>query len=368
VSRFLGYLTSKMSKKKEKKRSVSKKPRGVFKESDLHHSLYFAGRRYFENTPWEKLGGQDTFAVRAPGESYPLAASVLGAGGEEYDLSVLRGSSAAGQFKMINTGARCDPSEMDLMYLGLEKYKKIPDELRRFYKRAGIRPEPSALVPMFFIKRPYQVAREPNREEVETLLYLINGVMTAIESGLLREGETITPEGLITLNLSGDPQSPKTEVSGDYTDSKLEKLPTPTLLINRNELKRLPVLNETWVIACRSMPMRVQGIADEMRALITMDERSGMVLDSEIVQGVEAIIQSACHLIDVMLGKKIGAAFKGKKRTGRPRSIIFVDSELYKILGDQLTEVGISCDFVTQIPPMMQEVLDGLTEFLGTKR
>jgi len=217
---------------------------------------------------------------------------------------------------------------------------------------------------MFFIKRPYQVVREPNREEVETLLYLINGVMTAIEIGLLREGETITPDGLITLNLSGDPQSPKAEVSGDYTDSKFEKLPTPTVLINRNELKRLPVLNERWVVACRKMPMRVQGIADEMRALITIDERSGFVLDTEIVQGVEAIIQSAHHLLDVMLGKKVGAAFKGKKRKGRPRGIVFIDSELYEAFGDQLIEVGIACDLVSRTPPMMQEVLDGLSNYL----
>lgn len=352
-----------MSKKKEKKRSVLRKPQGVFKKSDLHHSLYLAGLRYFDNAPWDRLGGEDSFAVRVPGESYPLAVSVLGAAGEEYGLSMLRGPSATGQIEVINTGAKCDPSKMDLMLLSLEKYKKIPDELRRFYKRAGIRPEPGAMVPMFFVKRPYEIAREPNLEEVEALLYLINGVITAIERGLLREGETITPKGLLTLKLSGNPLSPETDVADNCTESKFEELAPPTLLIDRKELKRLPVLNETWVVACRTMPMSVQGIADEIRVLITVDERSGMVLDTEIVHGVEAIIQSARHLVDVILGKKVGAAFNGKKRTGRPRGIVFVDSELYEILGGQLSEAGITSDFTPQTPPMMQEALDSLTGF-----
>jgi len=66
----------------------------------------------------------------------------------------------------------------------------------------------------------------------------------------------------------------------------------------------------------------------------------------------------------MILGKKVGAAFKGKKRTGRPRGIVFIDSELYEILGGQLSEAGITCDFVSRTPPMMQEVLDSLTGFL----
>jgi hypothetical protein len=353
-----------MSKKKEKKRPALRKPQGVFKKSDLHYSLYLAGLKYFDNAPWDRLGGEDSFAVRVPGEPHPLAVCVLGAAGEEYGLSVLRGPSAAGQMEVMRTGAIRDPSKMDFMLVSLEKYKKIPDEIRRFYKRAGIRPEPSAFIPMFIVKRPYQVAREPNLEEVETLLYLINGVVTAVEQGFLREGETITPKGLLTLNLSGNPLSPNTNVADDYTEPKLEKLASPTLLINRKELEHLPILNETWVVACRAMPMRVQGITDEMWGLITMDERSGMVLDTEIVQGVEATVQSARHLVDVMLGKKVGAAFKGNKRTGRPRGIVFIDSELYEILGGQLSEAGITCDFVSQTPQMMQEVLDSLTGFL----
>ncbi len=357
--------TEQMAKKKKKKRSQTKKPEPVAKRSELHRSLYDAGLRYFENEPWQFLEGEDIFAVRVPDESHPLALSVLGAAGEEYGLSVLRGPSATGQMELLATEGRLEPSEINMMSLSIDKYKRVPEELRAFYKRAGVKPSPAQQVPVFFVKEPYRVVREPKPEEVETLLYVINGVLTATERGVLREGETTTPDGLLTLNLSGDRHQPEVEVDGGLTVPRLERPPKPTLLADRQGLTRLPILSQTWIVACRFMPIRIAGMPDEIRALLVMDEQTGEILSAEIVHGVEASIQSARHLVDIMLGQKRGPAFQTRQRAGRPRGIIFVDAELYDILGDQLNKAGIACNLVSQTPRAMQEALDGLMEHLG---
>jgi hypothetical protein len=361
-----------MSKKK-KPRSKPKKPRSAArkpaskkpapKKSELHRALYQAGFRYFECAPWEFLGGEDVFAVRVPGEEHPLAACVLGAAGVDYGLSVLRGPSAAGQMELISTGAKCDPGELDVMSLGLEKYKRIPGELRGFYKKAGVKPSPGTAVPDFVIKPAYQVAREPTEEEVRTLLFVINGVLEAIDRGLLREGETVTAGGLLTLNLGGEPGAPEVEVAGGVTEPRVEERTTPTLLADPRELRRLPLLDETWILACRQVPVRIRKMDDEIRMLLVVDERSGFVLGSEMVHGVEAQIQSARHVVDMMLGRKKTSGLR-EKRTGRPRNVVFVDEELHEILATQLGKAGIACELTVETPPMMQEVFDGLKEFM----
>ena len=294
-----------------------------------------------------------------------MAVCVLGAAGEEFGLTVVRGLSAAGDLLGINKGIQVDSSKLDLMSLSIGKYKRIPDELRRFYKRAGVRPSPGAEVPLFFVKPPYQVAREPNIEEVELLLYLVNCIPKAVDRGILRERETILPGGLLTLKLSGDPNSPEIAIEGDSTEPTEEERTTPALLVDRPALKRLIMLDEAWIVTCQKMPIRIKDIADEIRVLLLINDQTGMILDAQTVKGVEAIIQSARHLVDLMLGKTKGSAFSGKHTTGRPRKIVFTDPELYEVLGAVLHDVGIEGELVHEIPPMMQEALEGLVEHMG---
>jgi class 3 adenylate cyclase len=356
-------MSSKNKKPRIKPKPSQRKPR----ISASHRALYNAGIRYFEAEPWRYLASEDTFALEVPGEPYPLAILILGAAGQEFGISAVRGPSAAGLVQAMNRGEVVDRSLLDVVSLSLDKYRQLSGEFRMFYKRAGVRPSSGAHVPLFFVKRNYQVARAPNGDEVEILTYVINGTLEAMARGMLRHGETITPSGLVTLELSGDPCSPKIERKGEYTTQTIEEKPTPTLLVDHLALRQLPALDETWIVACRTMPIRIRGITDEIRIVLVVDEQTGMVLDAETVLGAESNIQAARHLVDLMLGKKKGAAFHSDSRMGRPRELRMIDSELYAILGTQLKGAGIACELLAHIPAEMREALDGLVEHMGRR-
>ncbi len=353
-----------MAKKKKRRKQQTQKPR-TFKTSALHKSLYHAALRYYDEKPWNWIEGEDFFAVRVPGESDPLAVSVLGAAGQEYGLSIMRGPSAVSSMTTINLGGMPDRSTLDVMSLSMEPYKTIPAELRMFYKRAGIKPRAESRVPLFFVKTPYQIVREPRVEEVETWLTVINGVLQAIKDGILRADGTFTAKGVLTLRLSGDPESPHIETEGKPTAPSLEAPPpTPTLLIDRQSLIETPTLDEWWIVACRVMPIRIHGMPDEMRALFVMDERSGFLLKAEIVQGVEAFIRSAQKLVDLMIGKAEGVAPEVQNRKGRPQGVVFTDPGLYDLLEDHFEHVGIEKNLAIEMPPLMQEAIDSFKDHL----
>lgn len=354
-----------MSRKKKTKRPKAKASQYVPKKSSLHHSLYQAARRFIEYQPWDFLDGEDAFAVRVPGEPHPLAVCILGAAGEEFGFSIIRGPSSAGQLLSINRGEDIDPSGLDMMSMSIDSYKRIPDELRRFYKRAGVKPSASVEVPLFFIKPPYQVVREPKTEEVEMMLYVINGAIDAIGRGVLTKGGTIKTGGLLTLNLSGDPLSPVIEIEGVDTLPKIEEQAAPSLLVDVENLKQLPALDETWIITCRRMPIRIKNVADEMRVVIVMDEATELIRDVKLVQGAQALVQASHHLVELMFGKKNGGASPGKPKPGRPRSVVFTEENFHTIMEAVLLGACVECELAEDIPLPMQEAVDGLVEHLG---
>ena len=180
------------------------------KRSRIHKEAFKAAVAFYDSGIWKHFSDSTAIGVEAPGEKHLMLASIMGQGGTEHGLMLLRGPDAAEHFAQLLSADASDREETrtpDIISFSMTPVNDINPQMRTFFKKAGVSGRPGSIVPFFMARPSGGVTREPTVSEVRTFLCVLRGFLKAYEGGMLRPG-----------HLPGDPESPLLTLSGDPFD------------------------------------------------------------------------------------------------------------------------------------------------------
>ncbi|MFW6161695.1 MAG: MbcA/ParS/Xre antitoxin family protein [Planctomycetota bacterium] len=327
-------------------------------ESRLYRETLAAAQAFHARKLWREFEEDDCFAVVVPGEEHPLFAAVMGQAGEEFGLLMFRGPHACSCLMEVlyrdpeDQGA---PDETALISFSMGRYGETPSFGRSFLAKARFAGRRDDIVPCFLVVDPGRQPRAPTRDEAETLLYALKGILKAWDAGIL-EPQPIWPDyEALTLILDGDPRDP--DVSKEVRPCGAAPLGTDSAGLHMAvDLSDLPRLSSRWLIGFPKLPVTIEGDDRVVRGVLVVDEDSELIVTAEPVQG------GTGDAVSVVIG-----AFHGENAQstrGVPEGVLVANRELFNALFPILNAAGVQCRYEPAIP-LLDEISGGLMDRLG---
>jgi len=310
----------------------------------------FQGRRL-----WKRFGNFDCFAVKTPGLDEPMLGVVMGAGGEEYGLSLFRGPRAAEFLSMLRDPAELGDDaleDLDVLGFSMTPFGDLLPDTQALLREAGQHPRYDEQVPSFLVKLPGQLPRLPDESELALLWLILRGIVEADRKKLLQPGTLQGKDGIVALEIRGDPAKP--QVSATREKWQFSEAPRPiSLPVARPDLSSLPRLRETWLVGTPTVAAGIRGDDRAMQLLLVADQASEYLFDARPVYAGDLP-----EMVDAIM-KVFGRGPGGRK--GLPHKIIVSNQKLHDALAPLLEPLGVQCMFQSVIPKL-REIAD---EFVG---
>jgi len=156
---------------------------------DIIRSVVEAAEEFHSRRFWRRFTNFDCFAVRIADRNESMLGVVLGAGGDEYGLSLFRGPQAAASFAaLVHPGSMGDDALEDLDMLGfdMEAFGDLPPENQALLGEIGRHPRHDEQAPRFLAKPPGRRPRLPDESELTLLLMVLRAVVDADKKKLLQ--------------------------------------------------------------------------------------------------------------------------------------------------------------------------------------
>lgn len=234
-----------------------------------------AAAEFHRQAIWDWLTDEEVFALRLPGRESPVAVAVLGASGIEFGLALYVGADALGDVRrLVAAGPGLDEDRLDgadEIMLVFRPLGDFPPESRRLLDLGGFSGRAESPAPGFHRKAPGRPLRDPNRDELEMLLYAIRAILAADEAGELWPGPLDVGEDVLTLTVTGDPRRPEVAVSLERLHPRrdLPELSPPAV---PEGLGDLPRIDAVWHVAFALAPSRVEDEDETPRLLFVGEE------------------------------------------------------------------------------------------------
>lgn len=295
------------------------------------------------------LESSDIFAVRVPGEQWPVIVSFLSKGegrhGLETEKEVLafRGARALEQAMARASGGRKNRNEDELEAIScaFAPDVNVPAPAKHFLRRAAVSVRSSSIVPAPLVKSQGQPWRALLDSEMRTLFFVIRGILLALEQGWLTARHTRRSEGLLTLTLSGDSLDPDLSVGWGEGSGGARTVTAdvpPVMIIDNRRLEGLPRVSQTWLIGCPTAPFTLDGSDEVVRVFLVVDRRSRRLISGHPVSGPRWPYAAAARLVEVMLAEA------GSERDAvLPEQLLFTDRVLARLVCPQLKILGLTC-------------------------
>ena len=252
------------------------------RRTNLHRALFHDAMALRAQSALGALESSDIFAVRVPGEQWPVIVSFLARGegphGLETDLEFLafRGTSALEQAMRRASVRRKKKSDDDLEAISCSfpADVNVPAPAKHFLSRASVSVRSSSVVPAPLVKSPGQPWRALLDSETRTLFLVVRGILLALEQGWLSAQSTRRSEGLLTLTLSGDPLDPDLSVGWGEGSGGAKTITAdvpPVMIIDNGRLEALPRVSQTWLIGCPAAPFTLDDSDEVVRVFLVVD-------------------------------------------------------------------------------------------------
>ena len=324
-------------------------------ESRLCRETLAAAEAFHARKLWLQYDGNECFAVVVPGEEYPLFASIMGQAGEEFGLTLFRGPNACWDLSDLLVRDPQDVGRLDeaaIIGFSMGPFAEAPPFGRSFLAKARFAGSRSSIVPCFLAKDAGREPRKLTSEEVRTCLYVLRGVLKAVDAGMLEPGPLRPGQETLTLVIGGDPLDP--EVSCELR--RFSRAPGSTrarLAVPAGDLSSLPRLPSRWLLGFPVLPVSIEGDDRTVRVVLIADGDSELMVEAKPIQGgVAEAVEVVCE------------AFRGHNALevkGLPREVAVANRELFNALCPMLDSLGVPCRYEPGI-----RLLDGILEhFVG---
>ena len=309
---------------------------------------------------WTRFANVHCFGVRFSDRDEPMLAVVLGAGREEFGLSLFRGPQAAAALtSLFRTGGMGDDALQDLDLLGfsMDKFGNLPPEAQGLLREADLHPRYDEQTPSFLVKPPGQRPRVAEESELVLLLWVLRAVVKADRKKQLQAATLDSRDGICVLTIGGDPAEPQVSVTREKWQSPPvpEAVPLPS---GGPDLRGLPILDETWLVGTPTLAGGIQGDNRDMQLLLVAEEASEYLFDarpvfaSDLREAVEAIVR---------IFRKGPRGHKGL-----PRKIVCSNRKLHEAMAALLEPLGVECTFLNVIPKL-RKIADEFLNLMGSE-
>jgi len=328
-------------------------------------AVYQAARDLMRRRLWDRLDDVDWFLLETPDRNVPSVVSVLGSAGVSTGLWILEGAEGLELLERTQRDELDEASfrqillELDTTMLNPARAANLPRDLRRFVRQAGVNPRGDAEVPMLVLKPAGMRPHVPAGAELERCLWILRGLEAADREGLLISGRMRDGEQLATVVLSGTPQAPQAHLAwrGRPSAARPDE-PAPAWVPDRAALDDLPRRRGTWIVG---LPPLAQGVADSqevLHALLVLEEGSGRILDSHVLEHRRAPYAAAEQLVEIARGDNPA------KQRGLPQELLVADRALHELLAPEMKRLGVRCHHVAPPPASLREAAASLHEYL----
>lgn len=311
---------------------------------------------------WELYDNMDFFVVQTPLED-PVVVSIMGAGGQEYGLTVFRGPDAFQQPHLLCEKPKSAADKIHTIGFGMMYYRDMDHFEKKWLKSCNYRARKSEWVPSVISKKPGQMMEMVEKDhDVKLMLYILKSIMQAHEDGDFCPKTTgSVGSKMTTIDVSGNVLEPNIRVGRrSFPGSKeLLDLCNKDILAEDERLfadvSSLPRLDETWVI----VPVYVSGAdsANDVCILAIAEEDSHYILHAEVVSMNVAEAVEALH--SVLTGDNTA------ERVGVPRKIIIAEKEFFDVISACLQKWDIDVCYEKN-HPVAVDVRKSLREDLPT--
>ncbi len=300
--------------------------------------LINACKEFADMRLWETYENMDFFVVETPLEE-PVVVSIMGAGGEEYGISVFRGADAFKQPIMVTNEGRYASEKIDTIGFSMCYYRDMQYEEKKWYKSCNYRAQKSDWLPSIILKKPGQMMQMITKDhDIDLMLYIVRGILGAHRNGNFCPSiEKTSSSKIFTVQVFGDIEKPDIKVAHKSFSGSKELLQFFRFAIldgdvsSLPDLSSLPKLKQTWVI----VPVYVTGKdgGDDDCIFAIAEEKSYCILHAELIE--MDIAQALNVLFSVFSGDNTSESI------GIPEKIIIAEKNLFKAL-KYIEQLGIN--------------------------
>lgn len=294
---------------------------------------------------WESYENLDFFAVETPLED-PVVVSIMGAGGEEYGISVFRGPDAFKQPIMITKDGNSAVDKINTIGFSMVHYRDMQYEEKKWFKSCDYRARKSDWLPSVISKKPGEMMQMVERDhDINLMLYIARGIVKAQEDGKFRPVLKNSGSKIFTIEVSGDVSEPDVEVTyKSFPGSKeLLQMCRDEMVYDDisalPDISRLPKLDETWVV----VPVYVTSEDDgnDNCILVIAEEESHYVLCADIIP------MDIGQALEVLFG--VFSGDNSAERVGIPDNIIIAEKKFFDAIKD-IQQLGINVCYKKRHP------------------
>jgi len=280
---------------------------------------------------WLEVPADAPFLVRVPGEEHPLVVSVIGHGGSDYGLLLMRGEAGFAQVEncILDGRERAEDFEAQaFLSITLDTLAAIHPEQRGVLTAAGFQTRRESLAPCIFSKPAHRAARMPSRSEMRLMLACLRALFAVHDAGELRP--TVLDrrrKRIFQIVVEGEERGAKARaevVSWPSANRQREVEVFPCL---RQIDLGLPRLDVGWLVAFALVPGGTLDDGRNLGASFVAEVGTRRTLSTEVVASGEP------HAVAEQVAKLMSA--------GLPREIVFANPDLHEALAPDLAALGI---------------------------
>lgn len=309
-----------------------------------------------ERKLWKRFTNFDCFGVRVPGLADLLLASVMGEGGEQFGLWLLRGPGAVESLRELvgeSTGGDDQIEAMDFLSYSMAPFGTLSSQAQDFYRAVGIYPRHDEEVSDLMIKPPYRQVRLPADGELVLLTRVLQAALVADRRKLLEPARVDDRKGICVVTLGPDAENVLASVTRELPPPP--PAPVRSVITAPLNLTGVALLAATWLIGTVPVPARIEDDDRSARTLLVAEEVSNRILHTHLY--------CAENIPDVVaaLATWFSQAQPGGKRR-IARQMVFSNRSLHDAVAPALEAAGVHFRFVPAIP----QLLDIAEELLST--
>jgi hypothetical protein len=311
---------------------------------------------------WKRFSNCDCFGVLLPGQEELLLCSVMGEGGEEFGLMVVRGPQAIASFAALTApeGSGDGAFEaIDMVGFTMGRFGDLDDSAQAVYRQAGLHPKFHDEVPDFLAKPANHRARLPKGEEWSLLRAVCRAAILADCRKLLEPAELDDPEGICILTVDGNPAEPEVSVCRESPPEPSVGSQSHRFAASGVDLSGLELLETTWLVATPPIPFSIEDDDRSMQMLLVLDESRGMGLQAKPFFAGD-IGEAVRNLADAFHGRMPNAP------KGLPSRMVFTNRRLFEALSPVLEARDVTCLYQPDVPELDDLMEDFLEYFEDT--
>ncbi len=294
---------------------------------------------------WESYENLDFFVVETPLED-PVVVSIMGAGGEEYGISVFRGPDAFKQPIMITNEGKTAADKINTIGFSMVHYGDMQYEEKKWLKSCNYRTKKSDWRPSIISKKPGEMMQMVEKDhDISLMLYIVRGIVKAQEDGKFCPVIKNSGSKIFTIEVSGDVSEPDVKVTHkSFPGSKeLLQMCRDEMLYDDSpalpDISRLPKLDETWVVVPVYVTSEYGG--NDNCILVIAEEESHYILHADMIP------MDTGQALDVLFG--VFSGDNTAESVGIPDKIIIAEKKFFDAIKD-IQQLGINVCYEKKHP------------------